>query len=74
MIILRCEVTKGMSENIEKWIGVDEAAEHLGVKASTLRAWVNKNKGIPAHRIGKFWKFKLSELEEWVTSGKSAGL
>ncbi len=64
-----------MAENIEKWIGVEQAAEHLGVKASTLRAWVNKDKcSIPAHKVGKFWKFKLSELEEWVKSGKSAVL
>ena len=27
---------------------------------------------IPAHKIGKQWKFKKSELDEWVKSGKSA--
>ena len=28
--------------------------------------------GIPANKIGKQWKFKVSELDEWVKSGKSA--
>lgn len=56
----------------EKWIGVDEAAEHLGIKPVTLREWIKKDNGIPAHKIGKLWKFKISELDNWVKSGKSA--
>lgn len=64
-----------MSEiSIEKWISIDEAAEHLGVKTSTVREWIKKEKGIPAHRIGKMWKFKISELDTWVESGKSANI
>lgn len=56
----------------EKWINIDEAAEHLGVKTATVRDWIRKKKDIPAHKIGKQWKFKYSELDEWVRSGKSA--
>ncbi len=56
----------------EKWVGIDEAAEHLGIKPVTVRDWIKKNKGIPAHKIGKKWKFKYSELDEWVKSGESA--
>ena len=57
----------------EKWINIAEAAEHLGVKIDTVRTWI-KRTDIPAHKIGKLWKFKLSELDEWVKSGKSANL
>ena len=56
----------------ENYISVDEAAEYLGIKTVTLRNWIKKKPDIPAHRIGKFWKFKRSELDEWVASGKSA--
>ena len=56
----------------DKWINTDEAAEYLGVKATTIREWIKKNKGIPAHKIGRLWKFKKDELDEWVKSGKSA--
>jgi len=65
-----------MSENKlnydDNWISLDDAAEYLGVKAITIREWIRKNNGIPAHKIGKQWKFKRSELDEWVKSGKSA--
>ena len=58
--------------NAEKWINIEEAAEHLGVKSVTIRDWIRKKKGIPAHKIGRQWKFKVSELDEWVKSGNSA--
>ena len=63
-----------MTENInDKWISIEEAAEYLGIKPVTLRGWIgNKKHGRPANKIGKQWKFKVSELDEWVKSGKSA--
>ena len=62
-----------MSENInDKWINLDEAAAYLGVKPVTVRDWIRKDKGMPAHKVGKLWKFKISELDAWVKSGKSA--
>lgn len=57
----------------DKWIGLEEAADYLDVKPVTLRSWIRNNKeGFPSHKIGKQWKFKKSELDEWVRSGKSA--
>lgn len=56
----------------DNWISIDDASEYLGVKAITIRDWIRKNNGIPAHKIGKQWKFKRSELDAWVKSGKSA--
>lgn len=62
-----------MSERIEeKWINIDETANYLSVKPATVRDWIRKGKNIPAHKIGKQWKFKYSELDAWVNSGKSA--
>lgn len=61
-----------MSEMIEDgWIGLDEAAKYLDVRKDTVRSWIKKT-DIPAHKIGKLWKFKRSELDEWVKSGRSA--
>ena len=53
------------------WIGINEAAEYLGVNKDTIRNWI-KRTDIPAHKIGKLWKFKRIELDEWVKSGHSA--
>lgn len=52
----------------EKWITVAEAADYLGVKPATLRSWIKSSNGIPAHKMGKFWRFKRSELDLWVKS------
>ena len=62
-----------MSQNMnDNYISIDEAAEYLGIKTVTLRNWIKKDEHIPAHKIGKLWKFKKSELDAWVNSGKSA--
>ena len=62
-----------MSEIVnDNWINIDEAATYLGVKPVTVRDWIKKEKGIPAHKIEKQWKFKISELDAWVKSGESA--
>lgn len=55
----------------DSWVGIPEAAEYLGVTKDTIRNWIKKT-NIPAHRVGKFWRFKISELDAWVKSGKSA--
>ena len=61
-----------MIDNVnESWVGINEAAAHLGVTKDTIRNWI-KRTDIPAHKIGKLWKFKLFDLDEWVKSGKSA--
>lgn len=59
--------------NNEKYIGLEEAADYLGIKPVTLRTWIRKTENeVPAHKVGRFWKFKCSEIDEWVNSGKSA--
>lgn len=59
-------------ENNDKWINLEEAADYLSVNKDTIRNWIRKDNGVPAHKIGKLWKFKKSELDEWIKSGKSA--
>jgi excisionase family DNA binding protein len=47
---------------------VDEVAEHLGVARDTVYGWI-EHRGLPAHKIGRLWKFKLSKVDEWVRAG-----
>jgi len=62
---------KIMSEINEKWSSLEETAEYLGVTKDTIRSWIKKT-DIPAHKVGRLWKFKFSEVDDWVKSGKSA--
>ncbi len=56
---------------LDNWIGIDEAATYMGVTKESIRNWIKKT-DIPAHKIGKLWKFKRSEIDEWIKSGRSA--
>jgi len=53
----------------ERWVALPEIAEHLGVSQDTVRRRV-KNEGMPAHKVGRLWKFKVTEVDEWVRSAK----
>lgn len=53
---------------LQPWRSVEGIAEYLGVSKETIYRWLDRKK-IPAHRIGKLWKFKPSEVDEWVMSG-----
>ena len=55
----------------ERWLSVDEMATHLGVSAVTVYRWLEKER-IPAHRVGKLWKFKREEVDAWVKQGGAA--
>ena len=49
----------------EAWVSVDEVAKHLGVTKDSIYRWI-EHKGLPAHKIGRLWKCKLSEVDTWV--------
>lgn len=52
----------------EPWVSVDDVARHLGVVRDTIYRWI-ETKNLPAHKVGRLWKFKLEEVDEWVRSG-----
>ena len=49
----------------EPWVSVDDVAAHLGVAKDTVYRWI-ESKALPAHRVGRLWKFKLSDVDAWV--------
>ena len=55
----------------EPWVSVDDVAKHLGVAKDSVYRWIER-KGLPAHRMGRLWKFKISEVDEWVLQGGAA--
>lgn len=54
----------------DRWLSVEEIAQYLGVSKDTVYTWINKKK-MPAHKIGRLWKFKKDEIDIWVRDGKA---
>lgn len=57
-----------MPKAIEPWFSVEEIARHLGVSKETIYRWLEREI-IPAHRMGRLWKFKPSEVDKWIRDG-----
>lgn len=55
----------------ERWVSVEDVATHLGVAKDSIYRWIDR-KGLPARKIGRLWKFKLSEVDAWVQAGGTA--
>ncbi len=49
----------------ERWVGVEDVATHLAVAKDSVYRWIEA-RGLPAHRVGRLFRFKLSEIDEWV--------
>jgi excisionase family DNA binding protein len=60
-----------MRELAEKWLSMKDITDHLGVSRDTVLTWINEKK-MPAHKIGRLWKFQISEVDAWVKNGGSA--
>ncbi len=52
-----------------KWLKLKEAADYLKMGRSTLYKFVGEGT-IPAHKIGREWRFDAEELDKWMKSGR----
>lgn len=55
----------------EPWLSADDIAAHLGVTKDTVYSWIS-DKAMPAHKVGRLWKFQASEVDGWVRNGGAA--
>jgi excisionase family DNA binding protein len=62
---------KSVDKNIEKWSTMKDVQDYLGVGRESIMQWINK-RNMPAYKVGRLWKFKLSEVDEWIRSGGAA--
>jgi excisionase family DNA binding protein len=49
----------------EKLLTPEDVAAWMGVSPEWVQTMA-RNKEMPAVRLGRFWRFKESELEEWL--------
>lgn len=55
----------------EPWVSVDDIAKHLSVARDSIYRWI-ENKDMPAHKVGRLWKFKITEVDGWIRAGGAA--
>ncbi len=52
-----------------EWLNAEQAAQYLGISMSNLYSMSQANR-LPGHRVGKVWRFSVSELNSWVRTNK----
>jgi excisionase family DNA binding protein len=55
------------TKNPEPWASIDDVAAHVGVRRDSIYRWI-EHRGLPATKVGKLWKLKLSEVDAWMRS------
>ena len=60
-----------MDNDLERWYSMKEIMEYLGVSRDTVLDWIER-RNMPAAKIGRLWKFKVSEVDAWMKSGIAA--
>lgn len=51
------------------WLNAEEAAKYLGISITNLYAIAQADR-LPAHKVGKMWRFNAVELDTWIKSNK----
>ena len=59
-----------INEKLERWYSMNEVCEYLGITRDTCLTWIEK-RGMPAVKIGRTWKFKISEIDIWMKTNSS---
>jgi len=57
-----------MNEMTDRWLSVKEICSYMGVSSDTVYRWVETHE-MPVHRMGRLFKFKISEIDAWVKAG-----
>jgi len=61
-----------MTDIENRWLSVDEICKYLGVSNDTVYKWIDKH-GMPAHRMGRLWKFKINQVDLWIEDSGADG-
>jgi excisionase family DNA binding protein len=60
-----------MAEMEDRWLSISEICKYLGVSNDTVYKWIGKRE-MPAHRMGRLWKFKKKQVDAWIEAGGAA--
>ena len=71
MEVTLLDINMSNINDVERWLSLEEIAKHVGCSKDTTRAWIKKGT-VPYHKVGRMYKFKISEVDAWIESGQSA--
>ena len=63
-------MTIDLAKKNPRWLSVSEIAEYIGVSTESIYRWI-ESRQLPAHKVGKLWKFKTEEIDGWIQSGEA---
>ena len=46
-----------------------EITAYLGINRDSILSWI-ESRGMPAVKVGRLWKFKISEVDAWMKAGQ----
>ena len=55
----------------DRYFSMPEIMEYIGASRDSILRWI-ATKDMPAQKVGKNWKFKISEIDEWIKSGNAS--
>lgn len=55
----------------EAWLTVEQMAAYLNIAPITVYRWIEADK-IPCHKVGRQWRFKASEVDNWILRGEAS--
>jgi excisionase family DNA binding protein len=56
----------------EPWVSIKVSAKYLGVARESVCRWIEGH-GMSAHKIGRLWRFKPPEVDQWAWDDGAAG-
>jgi excisionase family DNA binding protein len=56
----------------DRWLSVEEIAAYLGINQDTVYKWITR-KQLPAHKVGRLWRFRREEVDAWVRHNDNPG-
>lgn len=62
-----------MHTNEDYWLTRQEVADRLKLPVKTLAQWASRGRGPRFRRIGKYTRYRMSELIEWENEQVSGG-
>lgn len=61
-----------MNNTESRWVSMNEICKHLGISRDTVMKWIG-NEDLPAHKIGRLWRFQIQEVDDWVRKKGNKG-